>query len=111
TYVWFKSGFPVVLHSHSADCVYYITAGSIRLGTETLGPGDGFFVPYDGPYSYTAGPDGVELMEFRNSNRFDLKFQATNPTYWERALQAVHARKADWASETRPSARGKAVPV
>ena len=24
TYAWFKSGFPLPLHSHNADCLYYI---------------------------------------------------------------------------------------
>ena len=44
TYAWFKSGFPLPLHTHNADCLYYIIAGSLRLGTEELGRGDGFFV-------------------------------------------------------------------
>jgi hypothetical protein len=53
TYAWFKSGYPLPLHCHNADCLYYIIAGSLQLGTEQLGKGDGFFVGSDVPYSYT----------------------------------------------------------
>ena len=31
TYAWFKSGFPLPLHTHNADCLYYIVAGSLQL--------------------------------------------------------------------------------
>ena len=44
TYAWFKSGFPLPLHTHDVDCLYYVVAGSLQLGTETLNAGDGFFV-------------------------------------------------------------------
>jgi quercetin dioxygenase-like cupin family protein len=65
THVWFKKNFPLPLHSHDADCLYYITAGNLRIGDKTLGKGDGFFIPKDMPYTYRAGPDGVELLEYR----------------------------------------------
>ena len=29
TYAWFKSGYPLPRHSHNADCLYYIIAGSL----------------------------------------------------------------------------------
>ena len=45
TYVWFKPHFPLPRHSHKQDCLYYIIAGKIKLGTEWLGAGDGFFLP------------------------------------------------------------------
>ena len=79
TYAWFKSGFPLPRHTHSADCLYYIIAGSLQLGTETLGRGDGFFLPKDMAYAYTPGPEGVEVLEFRTAERFDIHFMAANP--------------------------------
>ncbi len=71
-YVWFKSGFPLPHHSHSADCLYFIVAGSLKIGSEELGPGDGFFLGADVPYSYVPGPEGVEVLEFRTSDKFDF---------------------------------------
>src|SRR5436309_1535294 len=79
TYAWFKSGFPLPRHSHNADCLYYIVAGALTLGSETLGAGDGFFVPKDAAYSYVPGPQGVEVLEFRQADHFNIKFLAGNP--------------------------------
>ena len=100
--VWFKSGFPVVLNSHDSDCLYYITAGSIRLGNETLGKGDGFFVPADAPYTYTAGAEGVELLEFRTAERFDIKFPSRSERYWNNAAAAAAEHRGRWPTEQRP---------
>ena len=101
---WFKSGFPLPRHSHNVDCLYYITGGSLRMGTEELGVGDGFFVGADVPYAYTAGPEGVELLEFRAADVFNIRVLANNPAFWEKATQTARERHEGWARETRPSA-------
>ena len=66
-HVWFGADFPLFRHSHPrfGDCLYYVIAGEIIIGRRRLGPGSGFFVPNGMPYKYTAGPAGVELLEFR----------------------------------------------
>ena len=102
TYCWFKSGYALPLHSHSADCLYSIIAGSLKIGTEELGPGDGFFLGTDVPYAYTAGPEGVEVLEFRTSDKFDFKTLAKGKTYWDKQLAGLLAAKGDWAEETLP---------
>lgn len=104
TWVWFKSGFPLPRHSHNADCTYFIVAGSLRIGTEELDAGDGFFVGKDVPYTYTAGPDGVELLEMRTANTFDIRLLAgNNPAWWEKALGTLVAAQDRWAGEGPPS--------
>ena len=67
THVWFGPDFPLFRHSHPGygDCLYYVLTGSIVMGSRTLGPGDGFFVPNGLPYKYKAGPEGVQVLEFR----------------------------------------------
>ena len=102
TYVWFKSGFPLPLHSHNADCLYFIVAGSLDIGTETLGPGDGFFVGTDVPYSYVPGPEGVEVLEFRSSDNFDYRSRGKSGTYWDRMLEKLLAARGGWPGETAP---------
>jgi hypothetical protein len=102
TYCWFKSGYPLPRHSHSADCLYFIVAGSLKIGTEQLGPGDGFFLGSDVPYAYVPGDDGVEVLEFRTSNAFDFKALANNKAYWDKALANLLAAKAKWPEETAP---------
>ncbi len=66
-HAWFGPNFPLFTHSHPrcGDCLYYVVAGEAILGTQRLGPGAGFFVPNGHPYKYTAGPAGVEVLEFR----------------------------------------------
>jgi hypothetical protein len=101
TYAWFKSGFPLPRHSHNFDCLYYIVAGSLALGTETLRAGDGFFVPGDAPYTYVPGPDGVEVLEFRHAERFNIKFMVA-PSFWSRAVETVRAERSNWLRQHRP---------
>jgi hypothetical protein len=102
-HAWFKSGFPLPRHTHNVDCLYYILAGSLRIGTEELGRGDGFFVGADVPYAYVPGPDGVEVLEFRGSNSFDIKMLADNPAFWAKAVASVERNRDGWSRETPPS--------
>ena len=103
TYVWFKSGFPLPRHSHNADCLYYIVAGSLRLGSEELGPGDGFFLGVDVPYTYLPGDNGVEVLEFRTSDHFDFKNLGMTEAWMGKALETLAERRASWAVESTPS--------
>ncbi|MGR4864727.1 cupin domain-containing protein [Caulobacter sp. LARHSG274] len=103
THAWFKSGFPLPRHTHNVDCLYYILAGALRIGIEDLGRGDGFFVGAGVPYSYLPGPEGVEVLEFRGSNSFDIRLMADNPAFWAKAVESVERRRDGWAKESPPS--------
>jgi hypothetical protein len=102
THVWFKSFYPLPRHSHDADCAYYIIAGSLKIGSEELGPGDGFFVGKDVPYTYTAGENGVELLEIRTSNAFDIRVLVGDGPWWDKAEARLDERRDAWAEETAP---------
>jgi hypothetical protein len=102
-YAWFKSEFPLPRHTHNCDCLYYIVGGSLRIGTEELSRGDGFFVGKDVPYTYTPGPAGVEVLEFRATNAFDIKLLADSPLFWDGAVKTVLARRSTWTREQPPS--------
>ncbi len=99
SYVWFKSFYPLPRHSHDTDCLYYVLSGSLRLGTQEIGKGDGFFVGAGVPYAYTPGENGVEVLEFRATTSFNIKLLANNPAFWDRATQTVIERRAAWADE------------
>ena len=103
THAWFKSGFPLPRHTHNVDCLYYILAGSLRIGIETLGQGDGFFVGAGVPYSYVPGSEGVEVLEFRGSNSFDIRLLADNPAFWAKAVETVERSREGWNQENPPS--------
>lgn len=101
-YAWFKSGYVLPRHSHNADCLYYVIAGSIELGRQTLGKGDGFFVPSDAPYSYVVGPEGAEVLEFRNAARFNILFRNNDDAHWEKIARAYREHGPNWKDETVP---------
>lgn len=101
--VWFKSGYPLPRHSQDCACLYYITAGSLRLGTEELTAGDGFFVGADVPYTYTAGPHGVELLEFRAATQFGITLLGANAKWGAKARGQVMSKSEAWKTEQRPS--------
>jgi hypothetical protein len=102
-YAWFKSGFPLPRHSHDSDCLYYVVAGSLQLGDQMLGAGDGFFLGAGVPYAYTPGPEGVEILEFRAVQGFDIQMLAGAGAFWDRALETVLAKRDAWPVEARPS--------
>ncbi len=103
TYVWFKSGYPLPLHSHANDCLYNIIAGSIKIGREVLGVGDGFFVGSNVAYTYEVGPEGVEVLEFRNTDQLNIRFRSNDKAVWDKAADVLTANQAVWALEPRPS--------
>jgi hypothetical protein len=106
TYVWFKSNYMLVRHSHDADCVYYIVSGELTLGDETMGPGDGFLVPANAKYSYRAGPSGVEVLEFRTATKFNIVLSNTE-SVWSKMLDVRAQNREAWASEAVPAAAAR----
>jgi len=98
--VWsrFEAGFPLPRHSHSADCLYYVVAGEARMGNRVIAAGEGFFVPAGAPYAYTAGPNGIEILEFRSVGRFDMQI-TESVARWDRIVDAVVEHKADWQQD------------
>jgi hypothetical protein len=97
---WFGPDYILPRHSHSADCLYYVTRGELRMGNNVLQAGDGFFVPSDAPYAYTAGPNGVEILEFRTTSPFDMQISESLPR-WDRIVEGVRANRDRWASAAR----------
>ncbi|MEO7739855.1 MAG: hypothetical protein ABIS10_11260 [Novosphingobium sp.] len=102
-HIWNKPGYPTPLHSHDADCLYFLVGGSVRVGTEDLLPGDSFFIPAEMPYTYKVGPEGAEVLEIRQAGNWDLKLLAKNPAYFDKAVQAITANVEGWRTAKRPS--------
>ena len=100
-HVWFKADYPVPRHTHDADCLYYIVSGSVIMGTQTLHTGDGFFIPAGAPYGYTAGPDGVELLEIRHGvQQFDIQILEMNAGKWAAMADTIASHREAWEAET-----------
>ncbi len=102
-HAWLKRDYPLMRHTHDADCMYYIVAGSIKFGTEELGPRDCFFVPSGVPYTYTPGPDGVEILEFRHKPSFNFVNLSHGERYWEKAVETCAANRDAWKEAVPPT--------
>jgi quercetin dioxygenase-like cupin family protein len=103
-HVWFKPHYHLPRHSHDADCLYYVLSGEVIMGSQVLGAGDGFYIPLDQTYGYRAGPEGVEVLEFRHSTSFDIKIDE-KPDVFARILETVKENRGQWTNETVPPSR------
>ena len=93
---WFGPGYPLARHSHhGADCLYYVSKGELQMGAQTVKAGEGFFLPDGAPYSYTAGPEGVEVLEFRASSSFDIRFSESDAR-WGQILETIRDNRDQW---------------
>jgi quercetin dioxygenase-like cupin family protein len=98
-HVWFKADYPLPRHSHDSDCMYYVISGEVHMGNQVLRAGDSFFVPADAPYTYTPGPDGVEILEIRKDcDRFDMKIPDAPDARWGAMVEASETNREQWAA-------------
>jgi hypothetical protein len=101
-HVWFGANFPLFRHSHPAygDCLYYVIHGELLMGKRRLGPGSGMFVPNGHPYKFTAGPAGVELLEFRAGGGIDgapgLKMEERSLDAIQKLIDEHHVQRPQW---------------
>jgi len=95
---WFAPNFPLPRHSHSADCPYYVSKGELRMGRQVVKEGEGFFVSNGASYAYTAGPDGVEVLEFRSVRQFDMQI-TESLSRWAKMVDIARENRVTWAEE------------
>ena len=95
-WAWFGANHRLPRHSHDADCLYYVLSGEAHLGKRVLRAGEGFFVTAGAPYTYTAGPDGVQVLEFRVATAFDMTILDQTPERWRPVIEAVQANRERW---------------
>ncbi len=99
-HVWFKGNYRLPRHTHNVDCMYYVISGSAIMGKQTLRAGDSFFVPAGAPYRYSAGPDGVEVLEVRHgAKQFDIKLLDDGPDQWDALAGVMESNKVAWSRQ------------
>lgn len=97
-HLWLKPNYTLPRHTHDVDCMYYVISGVAHLGNQALRPGDSFFVPAHAPYGYTAGPDGVEVLEVRHGvDTFGIELVDVAASRWEAMAAAAAANREVWA--------------
>lgn len=55
----------VKVHAHETGEFFYIVKGEMHFGQHVLKPGDSIYVPGLMMYSFKAGPEGVQFLNFR----------------------------------------------
>ncbi len=68
------------------------------MGRQVVREGEGFFVPEGAPYAYTAGPAGVEILEFRATSSFAMEITESLPR-WDAIFENVRAHRDEWVQE------------
>ena len=61
----FEPGSEVSVHAHEQDEIFYVVAGSMKLGNREIGPGSSVFVQGNTLYSFATGKDGLQVLNFR----------------------------------------------
>lgn len=100
--LWYAPHYALPRHSHDVDCLYYVVAGEAHLGNQVLAAGDGFFVPANSRYAYSAGPDGVEVLEFRSTSSFGIRVSETEGR-WAQLAQIARTHRDEWEKQTAAS--------
>lgn len=113
-HIWFGANLPLYRHSHPAlgDCLYYVVSGQLILGKRRLGPGSVFFVPKDMPYKYSAGPDGVEVLEFRagggKAGMPSVKLEEQSLDSMQRIIDVARKQQPKWVAPEKIGDHAKA---
>ncbi len=79
--VWgvaFAPGFYVRTHYHDVDQFLLVIRGEFRIGSRTLRPGHGVFMPAGNPYNATVGRAGGSFLEFREVANYRTAFSAAD---------------------------------
>ena len=97
--LWYAPDYALPRHSHDVDCLYYVISGEARLGNHVVPAGDGFFVPANAPYAYSAGPDGVEVLEFRAESSFAIHVTESLGR-WEQIAELARTHREEWVAQT-----------
>jgi quercetin dioxygenase-like cupin family protein len=95
-HAWFGPGYRLPRHTHSADCLYFVVAGEAVMGNKVVKAGDGFFVKADKPYAYSAGPEGIQILEFRAKTAFDMKVLDQTVARWKPIVDIARANHDRW---------------
>lgn len=54
------------------------------------------------PYAYKPGPNGVEVLEFRTADTFDIRFLGKTAAFWDKTVDAIRSERGAWAGQRRP---------
>lgn len=60
-------GAEAVVHKHDDDEIIYVVRGEMHFGNKVLKAGSSVYIPGNTFYGFTAGPNGLRIVNFRAS--------------------------------------------
>lgn len=94
-----KPGYRLPRHTHSSDCLYLVTHGSVFVGRREITQGSGFLVKAGQPYAYRVGDHGAEVVEFRSTTSFDMQILDQTVEKWKPIVDVAVANQEMWLTE------------
>jgi quercetin dioxygenase-like cupin family protein len=79
--VRFQPGTVLPRHSHDVDYIEFVLEGEVHHGNRVLRAGGGVYRPAGAVYSYTAGPEGATIADFRAHTSYRTRW-ADDPADW-----------------------------
>ncbi len=67
-----EPGMHAEVHAHEKDEIIYVVRGRMLFGQHALEPGDSIMIPGNMLYSFKAGPEGLQFLNFRGQK--DITF-------------------------------------
>jgi len=72
-------------HAHEQDEIIYVVSGELRMGRRVLRAGDSVFIAGGSVYGFTAGPEGLHLINFRPRN--DTSYMTSEDVLAQKRMQ------------------------
>ena len=94
-----KPGYRLPRHTHTGDCLYLVTKGSVLVGRREVTEGSGFLVKSGQPYAYSVGNQGAEVVEFRTTTSFDMQILDQTVERWKPIVDVAVANQELWSSD------------
>ncbi|MET0988478.1 MAG: hypothetical protein ABW034_24025 [Steroidobacteraceae bacterium] len=63
--VYYEPNAEVQLHAHEQDEIIFVRSGLMHAGNRTLHPGDSIYIAGRTFYKFSAGPEGLQMLNFR----------------------------------------------
>jgi len=53
--------------------------------------------------TYRPGPEGVEVLEFRTADAFDIRFKGNTTAFWDKIVDGLRKEKPGWDGQRKPT--------
>jgi|HubBroStandDraft_5_1064220.scaffolds.fasta_scaffold102934_2 hypothetical protein len=77
----FAPGTVLPRHRHNVEYIEFVLEGEVHHGNRVIGAGEGVYRSGDTPYTFTVGPQGATIADFRGHTWYTTEY-ADPPEEW-----------------------------